>query len=253
MLFYSRENGREGEKDYLDTNEFKDVYFEKESFDCLSENADKVVISYKLDFNETEEKILFVAETTLGSEKVEKTFVVEEPYLLVEQGAEAYYNEVMLDDIELIKSAKSQLVEEIRTEAISRGMIMVNVEMDVMGLLVNGNNTIATIDDIVIHDRTRVSAKRYYCILDLPTITSGELTIHVSDKTAYVGTVDKIEVNDGIANITFSNVEIIQRDSIDYVKSSALTTREAYDENRVQFISVESSSEQEFDEFDDLF
>lgn len=253
MIFYSRENGRDGEKDYLDTNDFKDVYFEKESFNCLSEDSDKVEINYRLDFDATKETILFVANATLGSQNINKTYEITEPYLLVEQGAEAYYNEVMLDDIELIQNAKKQLIEEIREEIIERDIILTGVEMDIMGLVTNGGNTIATIDTITVNSRTSITANRYYSIIDLQTITAGEISLNISDNTVMVATIEKIEINEDKANITFSNIGINKIEAIEYVKPSMLQNREAYDENRVKFISVESSSEQEFDEFDDLF
>lgn len=253
MIFYSRENGRDGEKDYLDTNDFKDVYFEKESFNCLSEDADKVEINYRLEFDATKEIILFVANATLGSQNINKTYEITEPYLLVEQGAEAYYNEIMLDDIELIKNAKKQLIEEIREEITERDIILTGVEMDIMGLVTNSGNTIATIDTITVNSRTSITANRYYSIIDLQTITAGEISLNISDNTVMVATIEKIEINEDKASITFSNIGINKIEAIEYVKPSMLQNREAYDENRVKFISVESSSEQEFDEFDDLF
>lgn len=253
MIFYSRENGRDGEKDYLDTNDFKDVYFEKESFNCLSEDADRVEINYKLEFDETKELILFVATANLGSQTISKVYEIAEPYLLVEQGAEAYYNETMLDDIELIKTAKRQLVEEIRKEMTNRDIILTGVEMDIMGLVTNGGNTIATIDTITVNNRTSVTANRYYSILNLQTITAGEVTIFISDNTALIGTIDRINIEEDRAIITFSNIEINNVQAVEYVKPSNLQNREIYDENRVRFINVESSSEPEFDEFDDLF
>lgn len=253
MIFYSRENGRDGEKDYLDTNDFKDVFFEKDNFKCLSENGDKVEIKYALDYVEGAENILFKATASIGSDSIEKVYTIEEPYLLVEQGAQAYYDEVMLDDIELIKTAKSNLLEEIRTEVINRGMLLIGVEMDTMALLSNGGNTISCLDNITVNSRTSVSANRHFSILDIKTITSGDLTIFVSDTTALVGKIEKIEESNNKVEVTFSNSEMVQMEAIEFVKPSLLEDREAYDENRVKFISVESASEPEFDEFDDLF
>lgn len=253
MIFYSRENGRDGEKDYLDTKDFKDVFFEKDSFRCLSENSDKVDINYSLDYIEGEENILFKASVNIGSEKIEKIFTIEEPYILVEQGAQAYYDEIMLDDINIIKEAKATLIEQIRTEAVNRGLLLVGIQMDTMGLLVNGGNTIGCLDKITVNSRTSIAADRYYTILDIATITSGDLTVYISDTTALVGKIDKIEVDNGKANVTLASSEITTVEAIEFVKPSLLENREAYDENRVKFINVESTAEPEFDEFDELF
>ena len=253
MIFYSRENGRDGEKDYLDTKDFKDVFFEKDNFSCISNGLEKINVSYNLSYTEGSETIDFNAITTIGQEEIKKTYAITEPHLLVEQGAEAYYNEIMLDDIELIKSAKSILLEEIRQEIINRDMLLLGVNIDTMALLVNGGNTIAVLDDIAINSDKSITANRYYSILDIGTITAGTLSIYISATKAYVGEIDKITLNDNKVDVTFSTASTQEVEVPDFVKPSALKNREAYDENRVKFISVESSTEQIYDEFDDLF
>lgn len=253
MIFYSRENGRDGEKDYLDTKDFKDVYFEKDSFSCVSNGMEKIDVSYKLDYKEESDNIKFIAETTLNGEKLEKVYEITEPYLLVEQGAEAYYNEILLDDIELIKEAKANLLEEITQEIVSRDMLLLGVNIDTMALLVNGGNTIAVLDDITINSDLSISASKYYSILDIGTITAGTLSIYISGNKAYVGEVDKVTLNEGKVEVDFSSASTQEVEVPEFIKPSQLIGREAYDENRVKFISVESSSESVYDEFDDLF
>lgn len=253
MIFYSRENGREGEKDYLDTKDFKDVYFEKDSFSCVSNGVEKIDVSYRFEYKEGSDSIQFIANTTLNGEIIEKVYEITEPYLLVEQGAQAYYDEVLLDDIELVKNAKASLLEEIRQEVVSRDMLLLGVNIDTMALLVNGGNTIAVLDDIIINSNTSISANRYYSILDIGTITAGTLSIYISGSKAYVGEIDKITLNEGKVEVDFSSASTQEVEAPEFIKSSQLTSREAYDENRVKFISVESSTEQIYDEFDDLF
>lgn len=253
MIFYSRENGRDGEKDYLDTNDFKDVFFEKDNFKCLSNDTDRVEVKYELDYIEGSENILFKATASIGSNSIEKVYTIEEPYLLVEQGAQAYYDEIMLDDIELIKTAKAILLEEIRKEVINKEILLIGVEMDTMALLTNNGNVIGCLDSITVNSRTSISASRHFSVLDITTITSGDITIFASGTTALVGKIECIEKSNDKVNVIFASSEMVQMEAIKFVKPSLLKDREAYDENRVRFISIESASESEFDEFDDLF
>lgn len=254
MIFYSRENGRDGERDYLNTDDFKDVFFEEDSFNCISNVGNKIEVSYALAYTEGSEIIEFKASTALNGEKIEKVYEITEPYLLVEQGAEAYYNEIMLDEIELIKTAKTQLLNEIKEEIASRDVILLGTSIDTMALLVNGGNTIAVFDNITINSNTEITAEKFYSILDVGTITAGTLSIYISDAKAYVGEIDNITVKDSTSAIVkFSTSSIVETEVPEFVKPSQLTNREFYDENRVKFISVESSTEQIYDEFDDLF
>lgn len=253
MLFYSRENGRDGEKDYLDTKDFKDVFFEKDNFSCISNGLEKINVSYNLSYKEGSETIDFNAVTTVGQEEIKRTYEIKEPYLLVEQGAEAYYNEIMLDDIELIKTAKSTLLEQIRQDIMDKDMLLLGINIDTMALLVNGGNTIAVLDDISINSDKSITANKYYSILDIGTITAGTLSIYISSTKAYVGEIDRITLNNDKVDVIFSTASTQQVEVPDFIKPSLLGNREQYDENRVKFISVESSTEQIYDEFDDLF
>ena len=254
MIFYSRENGREGEKDYLNTDDFKDVFFEEDSFNCISNGDSKVKVSYKLTYTEGAETIDFKALANLDGQNIEKIYEITEPHLLVEQGAEAYYNEIMLDDIEIIKTAKAQLLNEIREEIVNRDIILLGTSIDTMALLVNGGNTIAVLDNITINSVTEITAEKFYSILDIGTVTAGTLSVYISDAKAYVGEIDKITVKNGTTvEVNFSTASIVETEVPEFIKPSQLTNREAYDENRVRFISVESSTEQSYDEFDDLF
>lgn len=254
MIFYSRENGREGEKDYLNTDDFKEVFFEEDKFECISNGDNEVKVTYELTYTEGAETIGFKATANVDKQTIEKTYEITEPYLLVEQGAEAYYDEVMLDDIEIIKTAKAQLLNEIREEIVNRDMILLGTSMDTMALLVNGGNTVAVLDNITIKSSTEIHAEKFYSILDIGTITAGTLSIYISDKKAYVGEIDKITVKDRTsAEVTFSTASTVETEVPEFIKPSQLENREVYDENRVKFINVESSTEQSYDEFDDLF
>lgn len=253
MIFYSRENGKDGEKDYLDTKDFRDVFFEKDKFDCISDGLNEIEINYRLSYTEGSETIDFIAKAVLNGEEVEKTYVIDKPYLLVEQGAQAYYDEMMLDDIDLIKTGKAVLLQEMMTEISSRDIILIGVNTDSMALLVSDGNTIAVLDDISINSRTSIKADRFYSVIDIATITSGTLSIYLSNNKAFVGEVDNIIVDKNSATVRFSSSSTIETESPEYIKSSKLKSREDYDANRVKFISVESSAEASYDEFDDLF
>jgi len=253
MIFYSRENGRDGEKDYLDTKDFRDVFFEKDSFDCLSDLLNKVEVNYRLDYTEGSENIEFVAKSILEGETIEKTYIIDKPYLLVEQGAQAYYDEIMLDDTEIIKLAKAKLLEEMMSEILSRNIILLGINIDAMSLLVNGENTIAVFDDISIINKNSIKANRFYSVLDIGTITSGTLSMYLSNNKALTVEIESIKVENNSATIEFKNSSIIDVEAPEHIKSSDLKNREDYDLDRVKFISVENSTEASYDEFDDLF
>ena len=113
MLFYSREIGRDGEKDYLDTADFRDVFFEQDSFNCISDKDEKATVTYSLYYQEEGNKIGLEGTLKINGETIIRQYEIKEPYLLVEQGAEAYYDEKLIDEIDVIREAKSSILNEI--------------------------------------------------------------------------------------------------------------------------------------------
>lgn len=254
MLFYSRENGRDGEKDYLDTADFKDVYFEHDTFNCVSDRDEKVDVNYSLYYNELSNEIGLEGSIRINGETISRHVAIEEPYLLVEQGAQAYYDEKMLDDVEVIKSCKTRILNEIQSYLLESDYLLVGTKLDAMALLVNNGNTIAALDEITINSSTQITVGKFYSILELSTVNAGDITIYTTESKALVCKIDNITVNNNKLTIRLSSTERAQLESpFNYKKANSFKTREEYDEDRVQYISVGTTAEADFDEFDDLF
>ena len=123
-----------------------------------------------------------------------------------------------------------------------------------MALLVNNGNTVAALDTITVNSSTSFTADKFYSILELSTLSAGQLSVYITEDKRIGGDVDSITINNGKVNIELSSTfkETLE-EPMKYIKASLLKTREEYDENRAQYIQVESSVESDFDEFDDLF
>lgn len=253
MLFYSRQNGRDGEKDFLDTNDFRDVYFENDGFRVMSNEDGRSQVDYKLEYVEDGNKIFFIGTSTVSGKVYSARVEITEPYLLVEQGAQAYYDEKMLDDIAIIKESKTIVFNNIKDQLLNDDHLLIGTSLDTMGLINNDGNTIGVIDGITINNDTEINVDRFYSILDLTTVNTGTVDIFISNGKKLVGTISKIESNEKIS-ITFSSKEIVAVDEeIEFKRNSEFKTREAYDEDRAKYIKVGATSESDFDEFDDLF
>lgn len=257
MKFYSRKVGRDGEKDYIDTNDFNEVYFEKDVFKALTKENNDIInidVEYNLAFNEETEKISLKAETTINSNSIIKEFIIEEPYILVEQAAIAYYDEELLDDIDIIRKAKNYLLNSIKEELNQLNLIITGINIDVLGAIKYNNNTIGIIDNILINSDKTITAFKCYSVLDLTAINSAELIIYYSDNLLIKANILQIKENeDRQLLITIDNINIIEEKSIEYIKSSEFKSTEEYNEDRVKFISIEEEIESEFNSFDDLF
>lgn len=252
MKFYSRENGRDGEKDYIDTDDFKDVYFEKDEFTYINNGTSiNSKISYALNYIADEVSLVG---TTVIDNKTYSDSIVIDPVTLTEQGAMAYYNEELLDDIVIIKGAKTQIANNLKQIALDNGMLLRGTSLDVLGLIVNGGNTIATLDDIVIIDERRIKASKNYAIVNLAAVTAGTLTIHLSDDRVLVGELDRIEIENQEVTVVLSSSEVkANEEPVNYKKSSTFKDIEDYYADRAIYISIGTEPEAEFDEFDDLF
>ena len=254
MLFYSREIGRDGEKDYLDTADFRDVFFEQDSFNCISDKDEKATVTYSLYYQEEGNKIGLEGTLKINGETIIRQYEIKEPYLLVEQGAEAYYDEKLIDEIDVIREAKSYILNEIQSYLLEQDYLLVGTTLDAMALLVNNGNTVAALDNINVNSSTRFNEDKFYSILELSTLSAGQLSVYITEDKRIGGDVDSITINNGKVNIELSSTfkETLE-EPMKYIKASLLKTREEYDENRAQYIQVESSVESDFDEFDDLF
>lgn len=254
MIFYSRENGRDGEKDYIDTAEFKDVYFEKDEFDYINNGqTSKSKITFELAFNESTRVVTLKGSSVLDDSTITREIEVD-PVVIVEEGAIAYHNEQLLDDISIIKAAKTNILTEIKTEVLEKGYLIKGTNLDIMGLIVNKGNVIATLDNITIVDSEIIRASKHYSIANLATVTTGTLDIQLSKDKKIIGVIDSIEVKDGIVEVRFSSSETVSNvETIEYKKSTSFSDIEEYYADRAIYISIDDKPEEEFDEFDDLF
>lgn len=256
MIFYSRENGKDGEKDYIDTNDLKDVYFEADTFNYIEEGRNNhAKISFKLGFNESAVKMYLEGEAPIGDSKVTFSVDIEDPVKLVEEGAVAYYAEKMLDEVETIKIAKEAISNHIKGQLLNRGLVLKGTSMDAMGIIENNGNIISVVDNITINDANKVRAELNYSITSIESINAGTLTIYLTNEKAFRGKISSIEVNDN-GSIQINSTEgftLVDEVSEPYIKSREFNTREEYTENRAAYIKIEANTEADFDEFDDLF
>ena len=82
MLFYSREIGRDGEKDYLDTADFRDVFFEQDSFNCISDKDEKATITYSLYYQEEGNKIGLEGTLKINGETITRQYEIKEFHIV---------------------------------------------------------------------------------------------------------------------------------------------------------------------------
>lgn len=257
MKFYSENIGQDGERDYLDTDDFKDVFFEKESFDCITEKATVTVnAECKLTFNEEEEKIGFRVEAKIpGTDKSLSSEVELDPIKLINQGVEVYYADRLLDDAEIIKKAKSECLNKIKSELVEEGYLLRGTNLDIIGIVKNNGNIIGIIDDITLSSEKTLTASKNYSIVSLSTVTAGTIEMMLSDSKKLVGQIKEISLNnDGLLNIEFTEGITTQDcEPFEYIKSSTFTNLEDYHADRAKYISIEDNVEEEFDDFDELF
>lgn len=254
MIFYSRENGRDGEKDYIDTEDFKDVYFEEQKFSYLKDGQEHTTeIQFELEYMPDTNAVEFVAKLRDNNFALKKSIEIN-PVDMVEQGAIAYYEEELLDSIDVIVNAKEQLLDMIKTSLIESDCLLKGTNIDVLGLIENGGNTLATFDDITIVNHNTVKANKFYSIVNVETIITGTATILLSNEKKIIGEINSITKEGNGLRMTINNMSTVDNDTfIEYTKSKAFDDIEEYHEDRARFISVETTTEADFDEFDDLF
>lgn len=254
MIFYSRENGRDGEKDYIDTDDFKDVYFEKESFFYIKDGSQfKTEINFELVYEPGSNAVLFKG--TLKDDNFQLSESKEiDPVALVEQGAIAYYEEELLDNIEVIKAIKEDILSSLKTQLLEKDCLLKGTSLDVLGLINNMGNTIATFDNVTIVDNNKITASKFYSIVNIDTIMAGTVTVFLSDEKKITGEVNSISTSNNQIEIHINNMQTKDNDEIiEYKRSKDFNDIEEYYEDRAQYISIESTTEADFDEFDDLF
>lgn len=254
MIFYSRENGRDGERDYIDTEDFKDVYFEKEKFTYLKNGENfNTNIEFELAYEPETNKVSLVGKLKDDNYDLLESIEVD-PVLIIEQGAIAYYEEELLDNIEVISQAKSTILNGIKSNLIANGCLLKGTNLDVMGIIVNNHNTIGVCDNITIVDEKNIKAKMFYSVVNISTIMSGTISVFISDNRKLVGEINSIKESNGELSIELSSSKVENtEDAVNYVNSSKFNNIEEYYEDRANFISVDSTPEADFEEFDDLF
>ena len=254
MIFYSRENGRDGEKDYIDTEDFKDVYFEKEEFSYLKNGSNnRSGIEFSLEFEPSTTEVSLKGTLRDGNYAISESVVID-PVQVVEQGAVAYYQEELLDNIKVISNAKNIILNKIKTRLLEDNCLLKGTNLDVIGFIVNNHNTIAVFDNVTIVDEKTLVTKMFYSITNINTIMSGKASVLLSDNKKLIGDIDSITERDGGLTIKLSTYKIEETDEkVEYKKSSEFSDIEDYYENRANFINIDTTSEADFDEFDDLF
>lgn len=254
MIFYSREIGRDGEKDYIDTDDFKDVYFEKEEFTYIKNGSEfRSNIDFELAFEPVSKRVDFVGRLKDGNYTICESVTIN-PVDVVEQGAVAYYNEELLDNIEIIKRAKTDILNKLQTRLIEDDCLLKGTNLDILGLVYNNGNTIATLDNITIIDNETIRASKFYSVVNIETIMAGTITMLLSDEKVLTGDINSIRVSGNEIIIKLNNMNTkLNTTDIKYTKSNSFKDMEEYHEDRAQYISVDSCPEADFDEFDDLF
>lgn len=256
MIFYSRENGRDGEKDYLDTNDFRDVYFEKVSFSYLlngKQHNSKIELS--LIYREETNEVLLKGEMNFNDSLISSEQAID-PVALVEQGAEAYYQEKLLDSVEVVVVARNKIESEIKDVVLNNGGLLKGTNLDILGFIKVNNNVIATMDDIIIEDESHIKARRSYSIIDLNTLNDSTVEILLSETRKLIANVELIDINDkdNTIEVHCSNQEVVENNfEGTYKKSNDFDSIEEYAEDRAKYINVETEPEEEFDDFEDLF
>lgn len=252
MKFYSRENGRDGEKDWMDSDDFKDVYFEKVPMNYIYEGES---LNTKIEFELIlkEDKVYFKGEMNFNKNQIISEVEVD-PINIVEQGAEAYYREELLDDIKEIVDAKIKVENNLKKIILDNGALLRGTKLDILGLIKIDNNTVATLDDITIENESVIKIDRYYSIIDLSTLGDSTVELLLSKKNKLVSNINNIEILDGKLNIQCENTKTEQNDfDQEYKRATEFKTNEEYAEDRARYINVDSEPEEEFDEFDELF
>lgn len=254
MIFYSRENGRDGEKDYIDTDDFKDVYFEKEDFTYLKDGENfKANIEFELAYEPETNKVSLVGKLKDENYTMSESIQVD-PVQIVEQGAIAYYEEELLDNIEVISQAKITISDSMKSNLIANGCLLKGTNLDVMGLIINNHSTIGVCDNITIVDEKNIKTKMFYSVVNISTIISGTISVFISDNRKLIGEIKSIKESNGELSIELLSSKIEDtKEIVKYISSSKFNNIEEYYEDRANFISVDSTPEADFEEFDDLF
>ena len=254
MIIYGKTIDEAGERNHLDTNDFVDVFFEKDRFRYVSGNESKTVMSEcALEFSEEKQEIYFVTSVTIEG-KAYTSNVVLDAEELVDQGYETVTKNTLLDEAEIIKDAKRRTAGAVKREILKAGILLQGTTLDVLGLIKCNGDIVGAVDDIIIADDNTFEVERYYTIVDAASL-QGTLEIYVSDNKVIRATIQQVAENNGKMVLTVAEIETSECDNVpEYEPSSSFSTAEEYQQDRAQYISVGGSNDIDaFDDYDDLF
>lgn len=256
MLFYSEKENEHGELDFFDTNDFQDVFFEKERFVYIEDGVTKTAtVECKLHYDESENMVSLCSVIDAG-ERTYTHYVEIIPQELIDEGVEVFRGDKLLDDAPLIKKGKQECLAVVKDRMLSEGLYLKGTELDVMGFIKSKKDVIGIIDCITITNETTILAAKHYSIASLANVSNATLEILLPASRKISGTISSIAVDDsGILTLSLTHMESKEcEEALEYKNAHQFATMEEYQTDRARFISVATDNiEEEFDEFDDLF